>query len=431
MKSFLLGALLVIVVVPGGCGLRQADAPQSNGEPEAQSGPIPVSTAVAVARQVPAYISATGGFIADESSDVAPEAPGQVVATPVNVGDFVRQGQVIARLDDRDAQLRLRQSVAAEHQAEAALRQAQARLGSRSGDAFNPNEVPEVRAAREQSEAAEAQARLAEKNAQRYANLVKTGDVASSVYDQARAQAETARAQANAARQQYEVAVNTAHQGNQGVAAAQAALEAARAQTALAREALDNTIVRSPFAGHVSDRPVAPGESVSTTTKVATIQRLNPIKLQLQLSETDAGRAQIGMAVTAKVAAHPQLEFTGRVTAINPALDLISHAITVEARLDNPRNLLLPGMFATARLLISGGERAVFVPRSAVINDPATNSSRVFVIEGNVARVRVTQTGETENDLIRITSGLEGGETVATSNLDQLFDGAVVTASGQ
>jgi multidrug efflux pump subunit AcrA (membrane-fusion protein) len=308
---------------------------------------------------------------------------------------------VIARLDDRGARLRVRQSVAAEHQAEAALGQAQARLGSRAGEAFNPSEVPEAQAARQQYEAAEAQARLAEKNAQRYANLVKTGDVANSVYDQARAQAETARAQANAARQQYEVTINTAHQGNQSVAAAQAALEAARAQTALAREALDNTIIRAPFAGHVSERPVAPGESVSTTTKVATIQRLNPIKLQLQLSETDAGHAQIGMEVTAKVAAHPQLEFTGWVTAINPALDPASHAITVEARLDNPRNLLRPGMFATARLLVSGGERAVFVPRSAVINDAATNSSRVFVIEGNVARVRVTQTGETENDLIR------------------------------
>jgi membrane fusion protein (multidrug efflux system) len=119
------------------------------------------------------------------------------------------------------------------------------------------------------------------------------------------------------------------------------------------------------------------------------------------------------------------------VTAINPAIDLNSRAVTVEGHFDNPRNPLLPGMFATARLLIPGGERAVFVPSSAVINDPATNSARVFVIKGNVARVRVTQTGETEGDLIRITSGIEEGETVATSNLDQLFDGAVVRTSGQ
>jgi multidrug efflux pump subunit AcrA (membrane-fusion protein) len=390
-----------------------------------------VSTAVAFARQIPAYIPATGSFVADESSDVTPKTPGQVVATPVNTGDFVRQGQVIAQLDDRDARLRVRQSVAAERQAEAALGQAQARLGSKSGEAFNPNEIPEVRAARQQYEAAEAQARLAEKNAQRYANLIKTGDVARSVYDQALAEAEMARAQANAARQQYEVAINTARQSNQSVTGARAALEAARAQTALAREALDNTVIRSPFAGFVSDRPVAPGEWVTLTTKIATIQRLNPIKLQLQLPEADAGRVESGMAITAKVAAYPLLEFTGRVMAINPAIDLNSRAVTVEGQFDNPRNLLLPGMFATARLLIPGGERAIFVPRSAVIKDPATDSARVFMVEGNIARVRLAQTGETENDLIRIISGIEEGETVATSNLDQLFDGALVRVAGQ
>ena len=54
----------------------------------------------------------TGSFVAKESSDVAPEAAGRVVETPVNVGDFVKQGQVIARLEDRDAQLRLEQAQA-------------------------------------------------------------------------------------------------------------------------------------------------------------------------------------------------------------------------------------------------------------------------------------------------------------------------------
>ncbi len=101
-----------------------------------------------------------------------------------------------------------------------------------------------------------------------------------------------------------------------------------------------------------------------------------------------------------------------------------SRAVTVEGHFDNPRNLLLPGMFATARLLIPGGERAVFVPRSAVINDPATNSASVFVIEGNVARVRVTQTGETENDLIRITSGIT--ESTPVKQLLYLIDFSAV-----
>src|SRR4051812_30738240 len=65
--------------------------------------PIPVETAQAISQAVAANIQATGSFIADETSDVAPQASGQVAATPVDVGAFVTAGTVIARLDDRDA----------------------------------------------------------------------------------------------------------------------------------------------------------------------------------------------------------------------------------------------------------------------------------------------------------------------------------------
>ncbi|MGH9937685.1 MAG: efflux RND transporter periplasmic adaptor subunit [Blastocatellia bacterium] len=418
-----------------GCGWMRSNEPKPQDDgAEAGIAPVKVSTAQAVMRQVPLSVNATGGFIAYEVSDVAPETDGQVVATPVNIGDFVQEGAVIARLDDRDAQLRLQQALASERQAEAALRQARERLGLGKNGSFNASEVPEVLAARRQYEAAEAQARLAEGNARRHAKLVETGDVARSVYDEASAQAAMARAQAKAALQQYEAAINAARQGNQGVAVAQASLEGARAQTSIARKALSDTVIKAPFAGHISDRPAAPGEHVTPSTKIVTIQRINPIKLGLQLPEADAGYARVGAAVTAVVAAYPQRQFSGHVTAINPAVDPASRAVSVEARIDNPDSLLRPGMFATAQLLQPAGEEAVFVPGQAVINDPATNSSRVYVLEGDVARVRVVQVegriGATEDGMVRITFGLSGGETVITNNLDQLFDGAkVMTAN--
>src|SRR6185503_1557272 len=129
------------------------------------------------------------------------------------------------------------QLLAAQRQSEAALRQAEAKIGLDAGGNFNATAVPEVIAARQSYEAADAQAKLAETNARRYENLVKTGDVAQSVADQYRTQAETARAQANAAKQQLEVALNVARQNNQGIATAQAAVDTARAQVAIARKA--------------------------------------------------------------------------------------------------------------------------------------------------------------------------------------------------
>src|ERR1017187_910119 len=71
---------------------------------------VMVATAQAVTRTVPASFQETGTFVADETSDIAPLVAGRVAATPVNVGDFVKQGQVVCELDHRDAQLRLDQA---------------------------------------------------------------------------------------------------------------------------------------------------------------------------------------------------------------------------------------------------------------------------------------------------------------------------------
>jgi len=83
-------------------------------------------------------------------------------------------------------------------------------------------------------------------------------------------------------------------------------------------------------------------------------------------------------------------------------------------------------MFATARVLLPGTEKAVLVPRTAVLADPNADSAQAFVIEDGKARVRVVRIGEPENGLVRIASGLAGGEVVVASRLEQLYDGAAV-----
>jgi multidrug efflux pump subunit AcrA (membrane-fusion protein) len=88
-------------------------------------------------------------------------------------------------------------------------------------------------------------------------------------------------------------------------------------------------------------------------------------------------------------------------------------------------------MFSTARVLLPGGEDAVFVPRSAVIRDKTTDSYQVFVIENQTARLRVVVAGDPEGDSVRIASGLTGNETVATGNPTALFDGAQVEAAAR
>ncbi len=407
----------------------------SSGHEAVAAGPagpkkVNVTTAQAVTRTVPASFQETGTFIADETSDIAPMVAGRVIATPANLGDFVRQGQTICELDHRDAQLRLDQARAALDQATAAVRQSQSRIGFSGQGKFDPAMLPEAIAARASLESAQAQARQAAADAKRYENLVASGDVSRSAFERARTQQETADAQVNAARQQYEATLNGARQSWGAVENSQASLEGFRAQLAQAEKGLADTTIRAPFDGFITARPVAAGEYVALSNKIATIVRIGVMKLQLQTPEQRAARGKLGMTVLARIAAYPDRDFTGKITAVNPSVDPNSRVFILEARFDNPKGELRPGMFATARVLLPGGESAVFVPRTAVVRDKTTDSFQVYTIDNNTAHLRVVVAGEVDGGQIRIVNGLNGNETVATNSQSELFDGAPVQAAG-
>jgi multidrug efflux pump subunit AcrA (membrane-fusion protein) len=420
-------ALLIAALFLTSCStLKQADA-------SAPAGPqtISVATARAATRTVAASFEVTGTFAPDETSDIAPPVAGRVVATPVNVGDFVKQGQTICELDHRDAQMKLDQARAQLNEAASALRQTQSRIGLNSQSKFDPNTVPEAAAARANYESAQAQARMAAADAKRYENLVATGDVSRSAYDRAHTAEQTAEAQANAARQQYEAALNGARQSYGAVETSGAMLEAVRAQLAQAEKALADTTIHAPFDGYITARPVAAGEYVALTNKIATIVRMSTLKLQLQTPEQRGAQVKLGMTVVARVAAYPGRDFAGKVTALNPSVDPNSRIFILEARFENPQAQLRPGTFATARIFLPGGEEALFVPRSAVIRDKTTDSYQVFTIENDVAHLRVVVAGEAEGDAMRIVSGLSPNATVATNHQGELFDGAPVTVGAK
>lgn len=388
---------------------------------------VSVTVDKSVGREIPAFVQATGSLIADETSDIAPKAAGKVVNVSANVGQFVRQGSVIARIDDKDARLRLAEAQAGVTQAVAGVRQAEARLGLSPNGTFNATAIPEVRAASASYEQTVAELRQAEANEKRYRELVETGDVSLVVYEQYRTQRDTARARLNAAKQALEAASNAARQNNQAIKSAQAAVEAARTQVGTAEQAVADTIIRAPFSGFISSRPVAVGEYVTSATPVATLLRVNPIKLQIQVAEADVPFISIGRAISIEVDAYKDRKFSGAVTAVNPAIDPTSRAAVVEAAIENGDNALRSGMFATVRINREGGSSGVFVPKTAVFNDESTQSYRVFVIRENVAKLRVVQLGTEENEFVQIINGVSPDEIVATNNLAQLYEGAKVS----
>jgi multidrug resistance efflux pump len=422
---------LVVPAVLAGCG-RSSES-KTRGGANTNAGPrddqpaIAVSQAKAEARQVPTVIQATGSLVAEETSDIAPKVAGKVVNVSANVGQFVSQGAVIAKIDDKDALLRLAEARAGVTQAIAGVRQAEARLGLSPNGTFVASTIPEVQTANANYDQALAELRQAEANEKRYRELVETGDVSVVQYETFRTARDTARARVKAAREQQQTAINTARQNNQAIKSAQAAVESARTQVGTAEAAVADTVVRAPFAGFISARPVAPGEYVSSATPIATLVRTNPIKVQIQVAEADVPYVGLGRGVSIQVDAYKDRNFGGVVTAVNPSIDPTSRSAIVEAQIENGDNALRSGMFATVKITREGGTLGVFVPKEAVLNDAATQSQRVFVIVEGIAKLRTVQIGTEENGTIQILNGVAADEMVATSNLPQLYEGAKVT----
>jgi len=398
-----------------------------NSQANSESAPaITITVGKSESRDIASTISATGSLIANETSDVAPKVAGKISNVYANVGEFVAGGSVLARIDDRDARLRLAQAQAGVKQAQALVRQAEARIGLLNGGRFEASTVPEVRAANANYQQALAQQKQAEANEARYRELIESGDVSMMQYETFRTTRDTARAQSRAAKDALDAAVNTARQNNQAIVTAQANVEAAATQVAEAQQAIQDTVIHAPFAGYVSSRPAAVGEYVSSASIIATILRTNPIKAQIQVAEADVPQVVIGRGVSVEVDAYKDRKFAGTVSAINPGLDPNSRAATVEALIENGDNSLRSGMFVTAQITREGGSKAVFVPKSAVYHDQPTQSYRVYVIQDGIAKFRGVQLGIEEGDSYQIISGVEADEIVATSGLDQLYEGARV-----
>jgi multidrug efflux pump subunit AcrA (membrane-fusion protein) len=427
LKTLICAVALFATVSCGSSGGNSGKRGNSNSVENPQNAAITITVGKSESRDVASVIQATGSLVANETSDVAPKVAGKISNIGVNVGQLVSAGTVIAKIDDRDARLRLATAQAGVKQAQAGVKQAEARLGLLDGSRFSASLVPEVLAADANYRQALAEQKQAEANEKRYRELTETGDVAMVTYETYRTARDTARAKANAAKQQLDSAVNSAKQSNQAIVTAQANVESAATQVVDAQQAIADTVIKAPFAGYVSNRPAAVGEYVSSASIIATILRTNPIKIQIQVAEADVPHVTLGKGVSLEVDAYKDRKFAGTVSAINPAVDPNSRSAIVEALVENNENALRTGMFAMAKISRDGGGKAVFVPKSAVFNDQTTQSFRVFVIKDGIAKLSVVQIGTDEGEFQQIISGVNPDETVATSNLDKLYEGAKVS----
>ncbi len=304
LRSFSL--LVVAALAAAGCG---AGADTSGAAAEAAA--VNVSATPAAEQPMTRFIRVSGTLTPQEDAEVAAEIAGRVVATPVERGSLVRANDALIQIAATEVEAQAREA-----QANAA--QIEARLGLDGGAAFDPERVPEVANAKAGYE-------LSRSEFGRAQRLYDDKLLSQSDFDQRSAQME-------ATQRQYDVAQNGAAQQYQ-------ALLGARARVTVAQKALADTVVRAPFAGAVGERFVSVGDYVTRGTKVASVVRIDPLRVELTVPEQYVSAVAVGRAVTFEVDAYPGETFTGQVRyrlAVGDGVDARADARSDRAECQRP-----------------------------------------------------------------------------------------------
>lgn len=384
--------VVLLAFAAAGCGRNET----ANTAADTAGKPVAIETATAVEQSITRFIRASGTLMAQDDAEVAAEIAGRVVATPVERGTRVGAGAELIRIAATEVEAQARE-------ADANVAQIQARLGQPEGT-LDLERVPEVASAKATHDLAQADFRRSQQ-------LMEKQLVAQSEFELRRAQVETTR-------RQYETARNNALQQNE-------ALAAAKARSTLARKALADTVVRAPFDGVVGERAVSVGDYVTRGTKVVSVMRVDPLRVELTVPAQHMAAVAIGRAVTFTIDAYPGQIFTGQVRYVAPGIRADSRALVVEAVVPNTEGTLKPGLFATALIEEAAQSKGILVPSAAVRTVGGT--SRVFVLMGDHVEERIVTLGQQVGDQVEITTGAKAGDVVATGNINQLVDGMKAT----
>jgi len=345
-------------------------------------------------------ITVTGTLAAEDQVVLGFKVAGRVADVRVDLGSRVREGQIVATLVDTDFRLRVQQ-------AQAALVQARVRLGLAAegdNDTVDPLNTALVR----QRRAVAQDARL---NRDRTKTFVERGL-------SPRAQLESAEASLEVAEGQYQDALEEIR-NREGVLAQR------RSELELARQQLADTVLRAPLDGAIRERQVAIGEYRAPGNPVLTIVRTHPLRLQLAVPERDTQGLKSGLPVRVRVEGDTT-EHVGRLARIGAAILETNRTLPVEAVVPNPNDLLRPGQFATADIIVSDSDRALVVPRGAIVT--FAGIQKVLTVVDGRAREQRIRTGRRDGARVEVIEGLRNGDLVIVEPGD-LVDGVRVQPS--
>jgi RND family efflux transporter MFP subunit len=349
---------------PGGGGPRQ---------------PMTVEVASVKRADMTESLTVVGNLIGAATVEAVPKVSGRLDDVTVRLGDRVRKGQTLAKVEDREIAEQVKQAQASFDVAAATIRQREADL------------------------------RLAQTNLDRSKNLFDRQLIPKQTFDDTDARYQAAAAQLDLAKAQYQQA--------------QARLDELKINLA-------NTVISSPVSGFVGKRALDPGAWVTPNSAFISVVDIDIVRLVANIVEKDLRRINSGMKADVAVDAYPGEHFVGRIAHVAPVLDPSTRTAQIEVEIENSSFRLKPGMYAKVSFTVEHKENVLVVPANSVVD--ASGKKGVYVPgEGDVAKFQTVTLGMSDPDQIEITSGVSEGMRVISTGAAALREGDKIVLLGQ
>ena len=430
LTQIVLAGLLVSL---SGCGFLSKTEAEAQSTPGSQQrGQVtPVDVAIAKTGTLQEETQYTGTTRPVREVSLRAQVEGRLLNMQVGAGDLVKQGQIVAQLDDS----LLMTSVS----------QAQAELGALQSEVARAQ--TQVSNARALAEQARVELKQAQVDAARRQTLGNQGAISQQ-------EAELAQTAAQTAQQTLQSALEQIRTEQQAVEAAKGRVAAQQAAVAQERERRSYALIASPINGVVLEQISEPGNLIQPGGEVLRLGDFSRVKVVVPVSELELANIRVGQSVRVSLDAFPDDSFAGSVTRISPAADQAARQVPVEITIPNSNGRIGSGLLARVNFASSKQERVV-VPETALqeagrgrggatkaegtgeAGNRGSNSQptegTVFTVTGTGSEAKVqarrVQVGDRVNGQVEILSGLQPGERFVASSGKPLKAGETVRLS--
>ena len=406
-------SVAIAFILPMGCSAIKSGEAQTESRPvKQQQQTITVDVAIARKGILETTVEYIGTTLPNREVSLRSQVEGQILDVTVDVGDIVRQGQIVAQIDDN-----LLTSEVAEAEAEVAALEAEV-----------VSLEAEVSDAQAEVELLRLELQQAKSDATRSEQLYDEGAISKQNVELARTEVGTTNQALKSARQQVQ---------NQ-LAAVNAAQRRVTAQQALADRAKRRqsyTTLTAPVNGSVLERILEPGDLARSGDEILRLGDLNQVKVEVQISELELNKIKQGNPTEVRLDAFRDRIFTGKISQISPVADPTSRLIPIEVTLPNEDKKIGSGLLARVNFELQT-KKQIVIPETAIQNDQLKREQQtatIFVVNGKgeqaKAEARTVTIGRKVDNRVEILSGLESGEQFIIRSSQELQDGDQVRLS--